>query len=91
MTCSHLDSALILSVGLVYVYVSRRTRCEFAGGRIERDCLELRLLVDVDGLEDVIRPVEDYERVAGYVGLDVMHVSRRCMRERLCYCPGVVQ
>jgi len=84
MTCSHLNSALILSVGLVDVYVSRRACRELAGAFVECDCLELRLLVDIDGLEDVVRPIENYERVAGYIGLHVIAVSRRRKYGRLC-------
>jgi hypothetical protein len=49
--------------------LSRRAYCELAGALIDRDCLELELLVDVDGLQDVVRSIEDNERIAGYVDL----------------------
>jgi len=42
---------------------------------IEGDCFQLELFVDVDGLTDVIGSVEDYERVAGDVGLYICKVS----------------
>lgn len=67
--CAHLDSAFILSVWLVYVYVSCRTCRKLAGAFVYRDCLKLEFLVDVDGLEDVIGSVKDNERVSGDVDL----------------------
>jgi hypothetical protein len=62
---AHLDSALILAVWAVYVYVSRRAYRDLAGAFVECDCLQLELLVNVDGLEDMVRSVENDERIAG--------------------------
>ena len=66
---SHLDEALVLPVWLIYVYVLRRTHCDFSDAEIDCDGLQLRFLVDVDGLDDMVRPVEYYERVSRDVGL----------------------
>jgi hypothetical protein len=52
-----------------------RTRCELSRVRIKRDCLELVLFVDIDGLDDMIRVVEDNKRIARDVGLDKSWVS----------------
>ena len=66
---SHLDSALILPVRLVYVYMTRRTDSELARVLVERYGLELGFFVDVGCLEDMVRRVEDDEGIARDVGL----------------------
>ena len=55
---------------------------------IEGDCFQLELFVDVDGLTDVIGSVEDYERVAGDVGLYICKVS---FDGGVCWYARVVQ
>ena len=42
---------------------------------VDGDCFELEFLVDIDGLQDVVRSVEDDERVAGNVDLYEKRVS----------------
>jgi hypothetical protein len=69
--CAHLDSSLILPVRPVYVNVPRRTCREFTGCFVDRDCFELEFFVNVDCLEDVVGSVENDERVAGDVDLDI--------------------
>lgn len=58
-----------MSIRLVYVYVLRRTNGEFPCVFVEANSFELRLLIDVGGLEDMVRRIEDYERIARDVGL----------------------
>jgi hypothetical protein len=69
MCCAHLDSALIVPIWPVYVDLSRRAYRELAGALIDCDSLKLELFVDVDGLQDVVRSVEDDERIARDVDL----------------------
>jgi hypothetical protein len=42
---------------------------------VNGDCFELEFLVDVDGLQDVVRSVEDDERITGDVDLYEKRVS----------------
>jgi hypothetical protein len=70
MRSTHLDGALILSVGLVYVDVSRGTCRNLACILVERDSFKVCLFIDVGGLEDVVGAVEDNERIAGDIGLE---------------------
>jgi len=70
-----------LPVWPVYVYVSRRTCRELAGALVDRDCLKLEFLVDVDGLEDVVGSIEDDQRVTGDVDLHEAQVSL-CARRK---------
>jgi hypothetical protein len=90
--CAHLDSSLILPVRPVYVDASPRACCEFAGAFVDRDCLELEFLVDVDGLEDVVRSIEDNERIARDVDLykeDVsLHKRRTVCRHTIIWRPS---
>ena len=58
-----------MSVWLVYVYVLCGAYCKLAGAHVERDRLQVEFLVDIDSLNDVVGPVENYKRVAGYVSL----------------------
>jgi hypothetical protein len=51
------------------MYAARGTCCELAGAGIDSNGLQFDLIVDIDCLQDVVRPVEDDERVAGYVCL----------------------
>jgi hypothetical protein len=53
-----------LAIWSIYVYVARRAYCKLARALVECDGLKLELLVDVDGLEHMVRSVEDYERIA---------------------------
>lgn len=53
----------------VYVDVVRPAHGNLARTLVEGDSFELLLLVNVRGLEDMVRRVEDDEGVAGYVGL----------------------
>ena len=53
----------------MYVYVARRADCNLAGALIQADGFELRLFIDIDGLDDMVRRIEDYERIARDVGL----------------------
>jgi hypothetical protein len=49
--------------------------CKLAGAHVERDCLQVEFLVDIDSLKDVIGPVENYKRIAGYVSLSGAYIS----------------
>lgn len=69
MASLHLDSALILPIRLVYVQVPRRASSEFACILVEGNGFELRLLIDVGRLEDMVRRIEDDQRIARDVGL----------------------
>jgi hypothetical protein len=69
MRSTHLDGALILSVGLVYVDVSRGTCRNLACILVERDSVKVCLFIDVGGLEDVVGAVKNNERIAGDIGL----------------------
>jgi hypothetical protein len=60
-----------------------RTHRELSCTLIERDCFEFELLVDVDGLEDVIRLVEYYERIAGDVSLEELRISPGSVAPRM--------
>ena len=60
-----------------------RTDGELSCALIERDCFEFKLLVDVDGLEDVIRSVEYYEPIAGDVSLRNSRVSPESVAPRM--------
>lgn len=75
MRYTHLDSALILSVGLVYVYVARGTCCDLASLLVECDGFEVRLFVDICGLKDVVGAVEDDKRISGDVSLMYEYIS----------------
>lgn len=79
-----LEHPIFYTVGLVYVYVARRADCNLAGALIERDGFELRLFVDIDGLDDMVRRIEDYERIARDVGLQraqsAMYFGKECRR-----------
>jgi hypothetical protein len=71
MRQTHLDCALILSIGLIYVDMSCRTCGELACLFIECDGFEVGFFVNVCGLENVVGPVEYDERIARDVGLTV--------------------
>jgi hypothetical protein len=66
---ANLDRAFILPVWPVDIYVFGRAHGDLACVLIEGDGFELVFFVDVCTLQDVIRRIEDDERVAGDVGL----------------------
>ena len=68
-TPPHLVDAILYAVGLVYVDVARGACRKLAGPFVDCDSFKLIFLVDVDGLDDMFRAVEDYEGIAGYVRL----------------------
>lgn len=79
---SNLDDALILPIWLVYVDVLCGAGSELACTLIQCDSFELELLVHVDGLEDMVWPVENYERIARYIclrshGISAMSLGKR--------------
>jgi hypothetical protein len=71
----YLDCALILPIWLIYVYVLGGASCDLAGGFIERDGFELEFLVDVDSLENVVRSVENDERISRDICLTSLRIS----------------
>lgn len=80
----HLDCTLIFPIWLVYVYVLGRACRDLAGTFVERDGFELELLIDVDGLENVVRSVEDNKRIPRDVCLTVLRISRACVLHCVC-------
>lgn len=60
-----------MTVWPVYVDMCCRTGRDFACLFVKGDGLQLGFFVDVCGLEDMVRPVKDDERVAGDVRLEL--------------------
>ena len=65
----HLVDTILYAVRLVYVYAARGARRKLAGPFVDCDSFQLIFLVDVNGLDDMFRAVEDYEGIAGDVHL----------------------
>jgi hypothetical protein len=63
-----------------------RTSRDLARALVERDGFELELLIDVDGLEDVVWPVENNKRIARDVCLASLRISHGCVSR--CVCGG---
>jgi hypothetical protein len=61
-----------------------RASRDLARALVERDGFELELLIDVDGLEDVVRSVEDNERIARDVCLASLRISHGCVSRCVC-------
>jgi hypothetical protein len=61
-----------------------RASRDLARALVERDGFELEFLIDVDGLEDVVRSVEDNERIARDVCLASLRISHGCVSRCVC-------
>jgi hypothetical protein len=61
-----------------------RASRDLARALVERDGFELELLIDVDGLEDVVRSVEDNKRIARDVCLASLRISHGCVSRCVC-------
>ena len=64
-----LVDAIFDAVWLVHVDVARRAGRKLACAFVDCNSFEFVFLVDVDALYDMVGAVEDYEGIAGDVGL----------------------
>jgi len=78
--------ALRTALRCVYAYVGGGAHCYLAGYLVEDDGDQLVRQVGVGGLEGVVRAIEDYDRVAGDVCLELVSYRGRMTEERTMIC-----